>query len=90
MMANPINPKIVVFFAAFLPQFVRTSAGPASLQLLTLGGLFLLTRLGVDCLVGAGHLRLALRTGERLATGLSVTAGIVLCGLAVTLAAGAS
>ena len=92
MMANLINPKIVVFFAAFLPQFVRTSAGLVSLQLLTLGGLFLVTGLGVDCLVAlaAGRLRLALRPGRRLATGLSVTAGIVLCGLAATLAAGAA
>ncbi|HVB42790.1 MAG TPA: LysE family translocator [Streptosporangiaceae bacterium] len=89
MLTNLANPKIAVFFAAFLPQFVRTAAGPASLQLLALGGLFLVTGLGVDSLVAlaAGRLRLALHPGGRMATGLSVTAGVVLCALAVGLAA---
>jgi len=88
MMTNLANPKIVVFFVAFLPQFVRPAGSPVSLQLLTLGGLFLMIGLAVDSLVAltAGHLRLALRPGGRMATGLSITAGIVLCVLAAALA----
>jgi threonine/homoserine/homoserine lactone efflux protein len=88
MLTNLANPKIAVFFAAFLPQFVRTAAGPAGPQLLTLGGVFLLAGLLVDSLValGAGRLRLALHPGGRMAMALSVIAGIVLCGLAVGLA----
>jgi len=34
------NPKTALFFLAFLPQFVNPSAGSVTLQLLTLGGLF--------------------------------------------------
>jgi threonine/homoserine/homoserine lactone efflux protein len=88
LLTNLGNPKVVMFFAAFLPQFVRPAAGPASFQLLTLGGIFVVAGLGVDSLValGAGRLRLALQPGGRMATALSVTAGIVLCGLAVALA----
>lgn len=88
MLTNLANPKIAVFFAAFLPQFVRSSAGPAWPQLLTLGALFLLAGLLVDSLVamGAGRLRQALAPGGRMAAALSVTAGIVLCALAVGLA----
>ncbi|MFZ5911694.1 MAG: LysE family translocator [Chloroflexota bacterium] len=35
-----LNPKTALFFLAFLPQFVDPSLGLVTLQLLTLGGLF--------------------------------------------------
>ena len=34
------NPKTLVFFMAFLPQFIDRSAGHAGLQLATLGVVF--------------------------------------------------
>jgi threonine/homoserine/homoserine lactone efflux protein len=43
-----LNPKTALFFLAFLPQFVDPSAGAVSLQLLTLGGLFVLMAIITD------------------------------------------
>lgn len=43
-----LNPKTALFFLAFLPQFVDTSAGIVSLQLLTLGGLFVTMAIVTD------------------------------------------
>ncbi len=42
---NITNPKVVVFFLAFLPQFTQPQLGAVSEQLLLLGGVFILATL---------------------------------------------
>ncbi len=42
---NVTNPKVAIFFLAFLPQFTEPGAGPLALQILLLGGVFMLAAL---------------------------------------------
>jgi threonine/homoserine/homoserine lactone efflux protein len=47
VLMNLSNPKVLVFFLAFLPQFADPARGAMALQLLVLGGVFILA----SCLV---------------------------------------
>lgn len=53
---NITNPKVSIFFLAFLPQFADQSRGPISLQLLLLGGVFIIATIlvfgGIALLAG--------------------------------------
>ncbi len=63
LIANAINPKVILFFLAFLPQFVDTAHGHAGWQVIQLGLLFTFETVLIFAAIGwfAGRL------GERLA-----------------------
>ncbi|TCP15017.1 LysE family translocator [Simplicispira metamorpha] len=82
------NPKVLVFFLAFLPQFADPARGPVALQLMVLGAVFILATLlvfgAIACFTGAfGAL---LQRSARAQTVLNRVAGLVFLGLAVRLA----
>lgn len=87
VLTNLTNPKVIIFFAAFLPQFTRPENGPLTIQLLTLGALFLLVGLLCDSLVAVSVGRIGDLVGStgRTARGLTVVAGLTFASLAVIL-----
>jgi threonine/homoserine/homoserine lactone efflux protein len=52
------NPKVALFFLALFPQFLHDGAGPAGLQVIVLGTLFVALGLLSDCLYALGSGRL--------------------------------
>lgn len=86
-LVNLTNPKIILFFASFLPQFVREGSGPVPAQLLVLGLLFLVVGFVVDASIGwtTGRLRDVTGDGAILRRVLLVAAGLTYAGLAAVL-----
>src|SRR5260370_21969280 len=82
------NPKVIVFFAAMLPQFVDRQAGSVPLQIIVLGAIFagiaLLSDSGWALAAGTARAWLA-RSPRRLAAP-GDTGGLVMIGLGATLA----
>ena len=62
MLINVLNPKLSIFFMAFLPQFVDPAAGSVTAQMLGLGAVFMAMTFAVFVLYGA----FAALLGERV------------------------
>ena len=88
LFANAINPKVVMFFLAFLPQFVVGERGDASWQIVQLGLVFTLQAAVLFGLLGwfSGHVGTWLKRHERAGLWLDRLAGTVFVGLGVKLA----
>ena len=85
---NLTNPKVLIFFLAFLPQFADPARGSIGAQVMVLGCTFVLAALpvfgGLACFSGVfGN---ALMGSARAQWWLNKLAGIVFLGLAVRLA----
>ena len=85
---NLTNPKVVLFFLAFLPQFVQPGAGSVVGQLAWLGFLFIVATLLCFSAVAffAGVLGERLRGSARVQRLLNRASAVVFAGLAVRLA----
>ncbi len=87
-LSNIANPKIAIFYFAFLPQFVLPQAQHPTLTIFVLGLLFALVTVAVKGPVGwfAGRLSGWLRARPRVLLGLYRGSGLVLLGLGLRLA----
>lgn len=88
ILMNVTNPKVSIFFLAFLPQFTHPERGHLPLQMAVLGGLFILATLVVFGAISllAGGLGQWLRRTPRVQQWLNRAAGAVFAGLAIKLA----
>ncbi|AIT26171.1 LysE family translocator [Bordetella holmesii] len=85
---NLTNPKVLLFFFAFLPQFTQIGAGPLAWQIIELGAVFMAATLLIFGAIavfsgGFGQLLQRSTTAERW---LNRLAGVVFIGLALRLA----
>jgi threonine/homoserine/homoserine lactone efflux protein len=85
---NVTNPKVSIFFLAFLPQFADPARGSLTLQMILLGGLFMLATILVFGLIAllAGALGDWFGRSSRAQKVLNRIAGAVFVGLALKLA----
>ena len=91
LLVNLFNPKVALFFLAFLPQFVDPQAGPAWVQIAVLGAMLAAIGLVSDLLyaVGAGGAGARLRASAGFARRrCHITAGLYLLLAAVALVGG--
>ncbi len=88
VITNVLNPKVALFFLAFLPQFVDPSRGNPVLQIVALGLLFDTTGTLVNLAVAVGSSRAAarLRRNSRAGTLLQKVTGVLFIGLGLRLA----
>ena len=88
MIVDLLNPKVAVFFMAFLPQFVDPLAGHAGLQMIALGAVVIVVGVVWETVLifGAGALSARLRAQPRIARWINRICGATFIGLGVRLA----
>lgn len=68
ILMNVLNPKVILFFLAFFPQFINIQRGDPILQMLVLGGIFIVQALVVFSVVAV--------LADRLSAGFMKNPGV--------------
>ncbi|WP_410577499.1 LysE family translocator [Amycolatopsis sp. lyj-108] len=85
------NPKAILIFTAFVPQFIDAAHGSFSTQIAILGAVYLLAEFVAGATyIGAGALVKSLRLSRRATRNVDRGTGVVLLGMAGALAASSS
>jgi threonine/homoserine/homoserine lactone efflux protein len=89
LLTNLLNPKMVTFTIAFLPQFIDPGLGRVWLQFAILGAILIALEFLVDGTVGvlAGRIGGWLRRRQAVRRGIDVATGGLFIGLGIRLAA---
>ena len=89
VIGNMLNPKVTLFFLAFLPQFVNTAAGHVEWQMVLLGVLFMAVTIVVFGAVAlfSGWIGAWVRRKPVIGERLNVFAGITFIALGIRVAA---
>jgi len=88
MITNVLNPKVALFFIAFLPQFIDLSAPKTVLPFLLLGATFITTGT-IWCLIlatFASAIFARLKANAKVATYVNKACGLALVGLGIKVA----
>ncbi|MFT5112390.1 MAG: threonine/homoserine/homoserine lactone efflux protein [Parasphingorhabdus sp.] len=87
-LSNLSNPKITLFYFAFLPQFISPEIHNPAVHLLTLGTTFAVLTFVVKAPIGlsAGTASMWIRSRPTVITSINRVSGLVLIGLGVKLA----
>ena len=84
LIMNLLNPKVLLFFIAFFPQFVRPTGFSAMTQILLLGTIFMFSAFGVFVLVAFMASRFTLTLNQPKFWSITkYTKAVVLFGLAI-------
>ncbi|QRM19235.1 LysE family translocator [Dechloromonas sp. TW-R-39-2] len=89
ILANVINPKVILFFLSFLPQFVVPANGSVTLQMAMLGILFTLQAAVIFGLLGyfSGAVGQWVNASPRVGVALDRLTGVIFVGLGLRLMA---
>ena len=88
IMVDLLNPKVAIFFMAFLPQFVRDNHGNPSLQLIGLGALVIVVAIPIESffVIAASRTTIFFRRHPKTSVWLDRMLGSILITLGVRLA----
>ena len=88
VLTNSLNPKVMLFFLAFLPQFVDPQVGSVAVQMLVMGASFAVLTTLAYCVLGwfAGSLGQRLLGKPGVGVALNRCTGVLFIALALRLA----